>query len=160
MNAYANTDLHPRRMGAVAAILALVVLVTALAFAASPDKAAAPDQFAIEQPALDPTGLARAMSLEMAPKIDQDTPATLAGDDPTAFGLPPSPAKVSEPQRITFSTQPAGESTELALAASPEKAPVSNPITPAARPVDESPAVPQARNDKVSDTCPECVRAD
>ena len=142
MNAYPNTELHPRRMGA---IVALVVLVTALAFAASPDKAAAPDQFAIEQPALDPTGLARAMSLEMAPEIDQDTPATLAGDDPTAFGLPPSPAKVSEPQRITFSTQPVGESTELALAA---------------RPVDESPAVPQARSDKVSDTCPECVRAD
>src|SRR3972149_7586349 len=67
MNAYPNTDLHPRRMGAVAAILALIVLVTALAFAASPDKAAAPDQFAIEQPALAPTGPARAMALHRAP---------------------------------------------------------------------------------------------
>ena len=158
MNAYPNTDLHPRRMGAVAAILALVVLVTALAFAASPDKAAAPDQFAIEQPALDPTGLARAMSLEMAPEIDQDTPATLAGDDPTAFGLPPSHEKTSEPQGITLTAQPVDESNALALAVSPENAPVSNQVTP--KPADTSPAIPKARSEQVSNTCPECLRND
>ncbi|HLF24130.1 MAG TPA: hypothetical protein VI565_09445 [Burkholderiales bacterium] len=158
LNAYPNTDLHPRRMGALAAILALVVLVATLAFAASSEQAVAPDQVAIQPPALDLTGLARAMSLDLAPEIDQEASATLPGDDPTAFGLPPSPEKVSEPQGTTFTAQPADESTALSLAASPEKAPMSNQTTP--KPTDTSPSAPKARSESFSDTCPECVRED
>jgi hypothetical protein len=68
MNYSTKSYLRLRAVGGIAASLTVLAFLAALALAASPDETTGPNQAAgVEPSALDPAGLALAMSLETAP---------------------------------------------------------------------------------------------
>lgn len=96
--------LRLRAVGGIAASLTVLAFLTALTLAASNDETTAPNQAAgVEPPALDPNGLALAMSLDTAPArqpIESEWPypdAPVQEASATSFQTVPQPIESEWP---------------------------------------------------------------